>query len=139
MVQPARSISRAGAVVQPPRSISRARLRGCACALRLLPPLPGDPITHPHPHTPARHRGSAPPRLHCSSLISAFVLSRGSQADFFVALWTAAQQAPLRKGFSQARILEWVAKSFARRSSRPRNRTPELAGGFFTTSTTWLF
>ena len=38
---------------------------------------------------------------------------------------------------SQARILEWVAISFSRGSSRPRDLTtslasPALAGGFFT-------
>ena len=38
-------------------------------------------------------------------------------------------------GISQARILEWVAISFSRASSRPRDQThvPCLAGGFFTT------
>ena len=52
-------------------------------------------------------------------------------------------------GISQARILEWVATSFSRGSSRPRDRTwvspalqadslpsPVLPGGFFTTSAT---
>jgi len=42
----------------------------------------------------------------------------------------------------QARILEWVAISFSRGSSQPRDGTPvslapALAGGIFTTSTTW--
>ena len=38
-------------------------------------------------------------------------------------------------GMLQARTLEWVAMSFSRGSSRPRNRTYVscLAGGFFTT------
>ena len=38
-------------------------------------------------------------------------------------------------GISQARILEWVAISFSRGSSRPRNQTfvSCLAGGLFTT------
>ena len=46
-------------------------------------------------------------------------------------------------GILQARILEWVAISSSRGSSRPRDQTqgffmsPSLAGGFFTTSTTW--
>ena len=40
-------------------------------------------------------------------------------------------------GISQARILEWVALSFSRGSSRPRDRTHIscLAGGFFTPET----
>ena len=37
--------------------------------------------------------------------------------------WTIAKQAPLSMGIFQARILEWVAISFPRESSRPRNQT----------------
>ena len=47
-------------------------------------------------------------------------------------------------GIFQARILEWVAVSFSRRSSRPKDWTwifyvscRYVAGRFFTTSTTW--
>ena len=44
-------------------------------------------------------------------------------------------QVPLPIGISQARILEWVAISFFRGSSWPRNQTcvSWIAGGFFTT------
>ena len=37
-------------------------------------------------------------------------------------------------GILQARILEWVAFPFSRRSSQPRDRTPifHIAGRFFT-------
>ena len=37
-------------------------------------------------------------------------------------------------GILQARILEWVASPFSRRSSQPRARTQvsHIAGGFFT-------
>ena len=38
-------------------------------------------------------------------------------------LWTAAHQAPLSMGILQARILEWVAISFSRGSSWPRDGT----------------
>ena len=39
----------------------------------------------------------------------------------------------------QARVLEWVAMSSSRGSSRPRDRTrsPALAGVFFTSSAAW--
>ena len=37
--------------------------------------------------------------------------------------WTVAHQAPLSMGFPKARILEWVAISFSRGSSLPRDRT----------------
>ena len=37
--------------------------------------------------------------------------------------WTEAHQPPLFHGISQARILEWVAISFSRGSSQPRDRT----------------
>ena len=36
---------------------------------------------------------------------------------------TVACQAPLSMGLFQAKILEWLALSFSRGSSRPRNRT----------------
>ena len=36
-------------------------------------------------------------------------------------------------GILQARTLEWVAMPFSRGSSRPRDGTHALAGGFFTT------
>ena len=38
-------------------------------------------------------------------------------------------------GILQTRTLEWVATSFSRESSQPRDRTPALAGGFF--GATW--
>ena len=45
-------------------------------------------------------------------------------------------------GIFHARILEWVAISFSRGPSWPKDQTrvlesPALAGGFFTTSATW--
>ena len=42
-------------------------------------------------------------------------------------------------GILQARILEWVAYPFSRRSSQPRDRTRVscIAGGFFTNWATW--
>ena len=48
----------------------------------------------------------------------------------FVTPWTVARQAPL-----SIKILEWVAVSFSRGSSRPRDGTwvSRTAGGFFTT------
>ena len=41
---------------------------------------------------------------------------------FVATLWNVARQAPLSFGISQARILEWVAISFSRESSQPRDR-----------------
>ena len=60
-----------------------------------------------------------------------------SHVQFFVTPWAVAYQAPL-SGILQARVLEWVAISFSRRSSRPRDRmcfscVSCLAGRFFTT------
>ena len=48
--------------------------------------------------------------------------------------WTVACQAPLSMGILQAKILEWVAISFPRGSSQPRNQTQVscIAGRFFT-------
>ena len=41
----------------------------------------------------------------------------------FVTPWTVACQAPLSMGILQARILEWVAMTFPRGSSQPRDQT----------------
>ena len=46
-----------------------------------------------------------------------------SCAWLFATLWTVALQAPLSMGFFQARILQWVAISFSRGSSQPRDWT----------------
>ena len=53
-------------------------------------------------------------------------------------LWTVAFQAPLFMGVFSERMLEWVAISFFRGSSQPRDQTCVFcvscfAGGFFTT------
>ena len=58
-----------------------------------------------------------------------------SHVGLFVTPWTVAYQAPPSMGFSlQARILEWVAISFSRGSSQPRDQTLVscIAGRFFT-------
>ena len=44
-------------------------------------------------------------------------------SDCFMTLWTVARQAPSVHGISQARILEWVAISFSKGSSRPWDQT----------------
>ena len=64
--------------------------------------------------------------------------SKLSHVWLFVTPWTIACQAPLSIEFSQAGILEWVAISFSRGSSWPRDRTPDscIAGRFFTIWTT---
>ena len=60
-------------------------------------------------------------------------LSCFSCVRFFVALWTAARQAPLSMGILPARILEWVPMPSCRESSPPRDQTHGfcIAGGFF--------
>ena len=57
-----------------------------------------------------------------------------SCVQLFATPWTVARQAPLSVGFSWARILEWVAISSSRGSSRPRDQIHVscMAGGFFT-------
>ena len=53
----------------------------------------------------------------------ACMLSRFSNVQHYVTLWTVARQAPLSMEILQARILEWVAMPSSRGSSRPRDRT----------------
>ena len=59
----------------------------------------------------------------------------GSVLSDSAAPWTVAHQAPLSMGILQARILEWVAMPFSKRSSQSRDSTQvsRIAGGFFTT------
>ena len=54
----------------------------------------------------------------CCCLVTDLVVS-----DSFVTLWTVAHQTP-DHGISQARVLEWIASSFSRRSSQPKDQTP---------------
>ena len=63
------------------------------------------------------------------------MLSHFSHVQLLASLWTVALQVPLSMGFSQARILEWVAIFFTRGSSQPRDWTwvSCIAGRFFTT------
>ena len=69
------------------------------------------------------------------------MLSRFSCVWLSVTPWAVAHQAPLSMGILQARIQGWVAMPSSRGSSDPGlppvSLSPELAGGFFTTSATW--
>ena len=66
----------------------------------------------------------------------ACVLSHFSHVWLFAVLWTVACQAPLSSVHEilQTRIQEWVATSYSRGSSWPRDwtRVSCIAGGFFT-------
>ena len=55
--------------------------------------------------------------------VCAWVLSHFSHVWVFVALWTVALQAHLSMGILQARILEWVAMPFSRRSPQSMDQT----------------
>ena len=59
-----------------------------------------------------------------------------SRVRLFVTPWTVAYQTSPSMGFFQARVPEWVAISFSRRSSRPRDQTwvSRIAGSRFTLS-----
>ena len=46
-----------------------------------------------------------------------------SRVWIFAIPWTVAYQAPLSIGFFQAVVLEWIAISFSRGSSQPRDQT----------------
>ena len=64
------------------------------------------------------------------------VLSHSVVPDSFEIPWNAARQAPLSIGILQAKVLEWVALPFSRRSSQPRDQTQVscIACRFFTYS-----
>ena len=66
-----------------------------------------------------------------------------SRVQLFATPWTVVCQAPLSMDISHARILEWVAISYSRGSSRPRIKSaslmsPALAGRFLTTEITYM-
>ena len=70
------------------------------------------------------------------------MLSRFSHVQLFATLWTVAHQAPLSMGFSSQEY--WSGLPFPSPGDLPDSgirptslRSPELAGGFLTTSTTW--
>ena len=52
-----------------------------------------------------------------------FMPSCFSHVQLFATLWTVAHQAPLSMEILQARILEWLAISFSREFSRPKDQT----------------
>ena len=65
-----------------------------------------------------------------------------NRVQFFATPWPVSHQAPLSMpGILQARILEWVAISYSKGSSQPRNQTrissPVLAGMFFIIEPPW--
>ena len=74
--------------------------------------------------------------------VYACMLSCFTRVQLFVTLWTVACQAPLSVGFSRQEY--WSGSSFPSPGDLPNPGTepmslmsPALAGGFYTTSTTW--
>ena len=70
------------------------------------------------------------------------VLSRFSRVQLFVTVWTVAGQAPLSLGFSRLEYWSGLAcpppGDLPDPGIKPTSfMSPELAGRFFTTSTTW--
>ena len=59
----------------------------------------------------------------CVSVTRACVLSCFHHVQLFLTLWTVAHQAPLSMGFSRQEYWSWVAISYSRGSSQPRNQT----------------
>ena len=51
------------------------------------------------------------------------VFSLSVTSNYFATPWTIAHRDPLSMGFFQATVLEWIAISFSRGSSQPRDRT----------------
>ena len=70
-----------------------------------------------------------------------YVLSHFSPIGFFATLWTVARQASLSTKFSRQEYwsgLHFLLSGiFPTQGSNPYLMSPPLAGGFFTTNTTW--
>ena len=86
---------------------------------------------------PIEFRRNVPQHIH------ACVLSHFSHVQLFAILWTVAHQAPLSLGFSWQKYFHegWHALlhgGLPDPGIKPMSlMSPALAGGFFTTSTTW--
>ena len=83
--------------------------------------------------------GKMPWRRACNPLHAA---NSFSCVHLYATLWAIAHQAPMFMGILQERILEWVAMPSSEALPNPGIKpvsltSPALAGGFFTTSTTW--
>ena len=117
------------------------------CWSRLPFPSPGD-----LPDPGNEPRSLAPPALsgelyHCTiweahNIVYACVLSCFSRIPLFSTIWTVAHQAPLSTGFSKQEY--WSELPYPSPGDLPNPgikptslTSPALAGGFFTTSTTW--
>ena len=59
----------------------------------------------------------------CIGTFFVVVILSVNRVQLFATPWTVTHQAPLSMNFSQTRILEWVAVSFSRGSSQPRDLT----------------
>jgi len=82
------------------------------------------------------------PSYVCMYQVCVCVLSRFSVVRLSAALWTAARQAPLSVGFSRQEYWSGLPWPPPGDLSNPGIdsmflMSPALAGGFFTTSTTW--
>ena len=80
-----------------------------------------------HTHTCPQSMGSFFRMSHCVCVCvcvcACVCVHTLSHIHLFATPWTIAHQAPLVHGIFQARILKWVAISFSRGSSWPRDRT----------------
>ena len=84
----------------------------------------------------AAGRGTSPPVSICSDFSAPCVLSPFSRVRLLVTPWTAAHQATLSIGCSRQEY--WSALPCPLPGDLPTSLTSRpLAGGFFTTSTTW--
>ena len=75
-------------------------------------------------------------------LMAKFMLSHFSHVQLFETLWDVTHQAPLSRGFFQVIILKRAAFPTPGDIPDPgiepiSSKSPALAGGYFTTNTTW--
>ena len=93
---------------------------------------------------PSRFDPFSQTRGHCTIYFTVVrMLSRLSHVQFFAALWTVAQQAPLSVGFSRktswSRLPSLPPGNLPDPGIQPQSLalSPALASGFFTMSTSW--
>ena len=121
-----------------------SQLRVCKCARIMFSTGRNSAL----PHWPAgRHKGRGKGStswvltliLRLPACVTVCVFSRFSHVPLFTTLLDCCPSGSSVHGILQARILVWVAMSFFRGSSQPRDQTQvsHTAGGFFTIGATW--
>ena len=126
-----------------PSSLSHPSRSPCLFSRSHLPDAPSAPKPFTQALVPEERKPSSSRCAHSHQLgLHVCVLSGLSHVQLFVTPWTVAHQAPLSRGFCRQDYWSGLPcpspGDLPNSGLKPASLTaPALAGGFFTTSTTW--